>query len=266
MTESLAERAVGILQTADAREKSRLTRLLAADWQEGRVAAIGQASPPPRPARPERPPLMPPSAMPKRSKAGLKGRIGLLHALAHIELNAIDLALDIIARFTHMNLPREFYDDWVQVALDEADHFDMLEALLNGLGASYGDLPAHDGLWQAAMKTGHDLMDRLALVPMTLEARGVDTTPASMRDLERHGHAEALPVLQKILDDEIDHVRAGTRWFVHLCELAGLDPAPTYRLRLAPYFPKGPKPPFNDAARKKAGQSPAFYDWSQPAA
>jgi uncharacterized ferritin-like protein (DUF455 family) len=259
----LAAQAVAILKTPDAAAKSILTRKLAADWQGGRIDSVGTAAPPDRPARPDRPRLMPPSAMPKRSKAGLKGRIALLHALAHIELNAIDLALDIIARFTQAGLPRDFYDDWVQVALDEADHFDALEAHLRALDASYGDLPAHDGLWQAALKTKNDLMDRLALVPMTLEARGVDTTPVSMRDLQRHGHGELVPALQKILDDEIEHVAAGTKWFKYLCELGGLDPITTFRERLGAYFPKGPKPPFNESARLKAGQTPDYYDWSR---
>ncbi|MBF0269270.1 MAG: ferritin-like domain-containing protein [Alphaproteobacteria bacterium] len=245
-----------------AADKSGLTRKLADEWKQGLIGDVGQATAPERPARSAAPLLMPPSAMPRRSKDGVKGRTALLHALAHIELNAIDLAWDIIARFTTWNLPRPFYDDWVQVALDEADHFDALEDLLGKLGASYGDLPAHDGLWQAAVKTSHDLMDRLALVPMTLEARGLDTTPASMRNLERHGHGDAVPVLQKILEDEIAHVAAGTRWFAYLCGLQGLDPAATYRSRLAPYFPQGPKPPFNHAARLKAGQTPDFYDWT----
>ena len=258
----LAQRAVEILSTPMAADKSRLTRKLADDWQAGRISEVGQADPPDRPARSETPVLMAPSAMPNRSKAGVKGRIALLHALAHIELNAIDLALDIIARFTACNLPSAFYDDWVQVALDEADHFDLLEELLGRLGASYGDLPAHDGLWQAATKTSGDLMNRLALVPMTLEARGLDTTPASMQSLQRHGHGEAVPVLHRILEDEIAHVAAGTRWFAYLCSLQGLDPATTYRSRLAPFFPKGPKPPFNREARLRAGQTPDFYDWA----
>jgi uncharacterized ferritin-like protein (DUF455 family) len=260
---SLAALAVEILLTPDAATKSKLTRALAADWQQGRIPDIGSAKPPLRPARPDRPHLTPPAAMPRRSKAGIKGRVALLHALAHIELNAIDLALDIIARFTDHDLPRAFYDDWVQVALDEADHFDALEEHLQRLGAAYGDLPAHDGLWQAAIKTSQDLMDRLALVPMTLEARGVDTTPVSMRDLQRHGHGELVPALQKILDDEIEHVAAGTKWFKYLCELGGLDPITTFRERLGAYFPKGPKPPFNESARLKAGQTPDYYDWSR---
>lgn len=258
---SLAERAVKILITPDAAQKSLATRRLYDDWTSGRIDNIGRCAPPDRPARPDVPRLMPPAAMPKRSKAGAKGRIALLHALAHIELNAIDLAWDIIARFTDQNLPREFYDDWVQVAFDEAEHFDALCDALKTLGAAYGDLPAHDGLWQAAMKTKHDLMDRLALVPMTLEARGLDTTPASMRDLERHGHGDLNPMLQKILDDEIAHVAAGTRWFVHLSEKEGSDPVAAYRRRLGAYFPKGPKPPFNAGARRMAGQTPDFYDW-----
>ncbi|MBF0354637.1 MAG: ferritin-like domain-containing protein [Alphaproteobacteria bacterium] len=242
--------------------KSLLTSKHAALWQSGQISSVGQGHPPDRPARPAKPALMPPTAMPRRSKAGLRGRVALLHALAHIELNAIDLAWDIIARFTENDLPKAFYDDWVQVALDEALHYDALAELLAGLGASYGDLPAHDGLWQAADKTRNDLMDRLALVPMTLEARGLDTTPATMKHLERHGHAEVIPVLARILDDETAHVAAGTRWFGYLCGLKGLDPAQTYKSRLTPHFPNGPKPPFNYEARLKAGQTPDFYEWA----
>ncbi|TAN45684.1 MAG: ferritin-like domain-containing protein [Rhodospirillales bacterium] len=259
---SLSCCALAVLETPDAHEKSRLTRSYSADWKAGGIPSIGHATPPDRPARAPAPVLLPPSEMPRRSKAGLKGRIALVHALAHIELNAIDLAWDIIARFTGQDLPRAFYDDWVQVAFDEAEHFDALDRLLGDMGAAYGDLPAHDGLWQAAFKTRHDLMDRLVLVPMTLEARGLDTTPASIRNLERHGHTGLIPALSKILEDEIAHVAAGTRWFNYLCQLQGLSAVATYKDRLGLHFPKGPKPPFNREARLRAGQTPDYYDWS----
>ncbi len=259
---TLAGRAADILATALPEEKSKLTRKLYEDWKAGRVLEIGKASPPPRPARPPRPELKPPRDMPKRSTGGVKGLTGLLHALAHIELNAIDLAWDIIARFADQDLPKAFFDDWARVAFDEAEHFDALAGHLSALGAAYGDLPAHDGLWQAAEKTSHDIMDRLALVPMTLEARGLDTTPATLVKLERDGHKSAVPALAIILADEIRHVAAGTRWFRFLCERNNIaDPAAEYRRRLAPHFPQGPRPPFNVLARAKAGLGPEFYDW-----
>jgi uncharacterized ferritin-like protein (DUF455 family) len=262
---TLAAGAVEILATAEPGEKSRLTRSLYADWKSGRLTEVGHALAPSRPARPARPELKPPRDMPKRSTGGVKGLSGLLHALAHIELNAIDLAWDIVARFSDQDLPQAFFDDWARVAFDEAAHFDSLAHLLSAMGCAYGDFPAHDGLWQAAEKTSGDLMDRLALVPMTLEARGLDTTPATIAKLERDGHKSAIPPLTVILADEIRHVGAGTRWFRFLCEKRGIaDPAAEYRLRLAPHFPQGPRPPFNVLARAKAGQSPDFYDWASP--
>ena len=145
---SLSQHAVDVLTTASPAEKVRLTRLFAQAWAAGEISTVGTTPPPDRPARPSSPEMCAPGDMPKRTKAGEKGRIALLHALAHIELNAIDLAWDIVARFVDENLPKAFYDDWVQVALDEAEHFDMLEKRLNDLGAAYGDQAAHDGLRQ----------------------------------------------------------------------------------------------------------------------
>ncbi|MDA8232293.1 MAG: ferritin-like domain-containing protein [Magnetospirillum sp.] len=257
---TLCEAALAVLATAGAAEKCRLTEGFAADWASGRIAMVGAARPPSRPARPLRPVLLPPREMPKRAYGGAGGRIALLHALAHIELNAIDLAWDILCRFPGEAMPREFYDDWVHVALDEARHFILLEDLLGGLGAAYGDLPAHDGLWQAAEKTAGDLMARLALVPMTLEARGCDTTPETIRRLERNGDRDTPPALDVIYRDEIGHVGAGVRWFAFLAERRGLDPARAYRDYLGRLFPGGLKPPFNHAARAEAGMPRAWYE------
>ena len=150
--------------------------------------AIGAAAPPDRPARPERPVLLPPREMPRRRNFGSPaGRIALLHALAHIELNAIDLAWDIVGRFPAPELPRRFFDDWTEIAAEEAEHFALLAARLEGFGARYGDLPAHDGLWEAAVATRHDLLARLAIVPLVLEARGLDVTPEMADRLYRAG-------------------------------------------------------------------------------
>ncbi|HWA46953.1 MAG TPA: ferritin-like domain-containing protein, partial [Dongiaceae bacterium] len=171
----LATGACGILNAAEPAEKVARALALAGAWREGSAAFADAGHPPARPARPERPNLLPPREMPKRKAGGsAEKRIALLHALAHIELNAIDLAWDIIARFATAATPREFLEDWIKVGEEEAIHFSMLEARLKELGAAYGDLPAHDGLWQAAEETAHDLLSRLAIVPLVLEARGLD--------------------------------------------------------------------------------------------
>jgi uncharacterized ferritin-like protein (DUF455 family) len=260
---TLSEAAALVLSTADPAEKCRLTRLFAADWRAGRIAEAGAAPLPDRPARPERPQLLPPNRMKKRSYGGAAGRAALLHALAHIELNAIDLAWDAAARFSAEAMPRAFHDDWVQVAVDEADHFESLAALLAGLGMAYGDLPAHDGLWQAAEKTADDLMARLAVVPMTLEVRGCDTTPATIEKLKRNGDDRTPPALEVIYRDEIRHVAAGVRWFRFLAERRGLDPQSAYHRLLSERFPGGLKPPFNHQARAEAGME---RDWYEPMA
>lgn len=251
--------AVAVLITADPAGKCRLTYQYAAAWKEGTITAVGAALPPERPARPEQPPLLAPKEMPKRRYGGVRGRVALLHALAHIELNAIDLAWDIIARWPDA-MPKGFYDDWVQVAEDEARHFELLARLLTDLGAAYGDLPAHDGLWEAATKTQDDLMARLAIVPMTLEARGVDTTPATLARLDGNGDTVTPPVLQIILEDEITHVAAGVRWFRHLAAQRGLDPAAAYADLIRNRFPGGLKPPFNYHGRSRADFPPEWYE------
>jgi uncharacterized ferritin-like protein (DUF455 family) len=199
--------------------------------------------------------------MPRRRAAGSReGRVALLHALAHIELNAIDLAWDMVTRFGASDLPRAFSDDWVAVADEEAKHFSLLAARLAAFGARYGDLPAHDGLWEAAEATAGDFLARLAVVPLVLEARGLDVTPAMIGRLARAGDHESAALLEIILADEIGHVAAGARWFRWDCARRGLDPAPTYRDLVARYFKGALKPPFNTDARAAAGLEPAFYE------
>jgi uncharacterized ferritin-like protein (DUF455 family) len=199
--------------------------------------------------------------MPKRRNFGsLAGRLALLHALAHIELNAIDLGWDIVARFAGADLPRGFFDDWVGVAAEEAEHFALLTARLEALGGAYGALPAHDGLWEAAAATAHDLLARLAVVPLVLEARGLDVTPEMMQRLERVGDPDSAAVLAHIYRDEIDHVAVGVRWFDILCGMRGLDPATTYGDRVQCYFAGVLKPPFNRDARDRAGFPAAYYE------
>jgi uncharacterized ferritin-like protein (DUF455 family) len=260
---SLAGTAVAVLNTADGGDKAAASRTAAAAWRAGAIASIGTAAAPDRPARPARPELKLPRDMPKRRGAGTnETRIALLHAVAHIELNAIDLAWDIVARFARSAfpaLPREFFDDWIGVGDDEAKHFLLLADRLAGLGAAYGDLPAHDGLWRAAQETRHDLLARLAIVPLVLEARGLDVTPAMIARFERLGDAESAAALRVIYQDEIGHVAAGRRWFEWLCAERGLAPVETWRALVAKHFKAALKPPFNGEARAKAGFSNRYY-------
>ncbi|WP_372396622.1 ferritin-like domain-containing protein [Azospirillum sp. HJ39] len=257
----LGEAATAVLTAAAPLEKVRLTQDFAAAWRDGLLAPDVPAPPPARPARPDRPELKLPRDMPKRGRGGsAQNRIALLHALAHIELNAIDLAWDIVARFAPLGLPRGFTDDWVQVADDEARHFRMLETRLNALGSSYGELPAHDGLWQAATETAHDLAARLAVVPMVLEARGLDVTPDTVRRLRDFGDGESADLLQTIHDEEIGHVAAGRRWFVHLCAERGAEPVALWQELVGRHFRGGLKRPFNVASRRLAGFGPEYYE------
>ena len=257
--DGLAAGAVAVLAAADPEQKVELSRALIERWRHGGMA-VGLASPPPRPARPARPPLQPPRNMKRRRNLGsLPGRFALIHALAHIELNAIDLGWDIIARFSGDALPRDFFDDWAGVAAEEAEHFALLSTRLAALGGEYGALPAHDGLWEAATATAHDLLARLAVVPLVLEARGLDVTPEMIDRLERAGDADSAAILGRIYADEIGHVAVGARWFERLCRERGLEPAATFRDRVRRHFAGALKPPFNHAARAQAGIPPSYY-------
>jgi uncharacterized ferritin-like protein (DUF455 family) len=186
--------------------------------------------------------------------------VALLHALAHIELNAIDLGWDIVSRFAGEGLPREFFGDWVRVAVEEAGHFELLARRLADCGAPYGDLPAHDGLWEAAMATADDLLARLAIVPLVLEARGLDVTPAMAAQLDRVGDPESGVILRRIYTDEIGHVAVGRRWFDYLCAARGLDPAAVFAAHVRRCFKGDLKPPFNHAARAAAGMPRRYYE------
>ena len=203
------------------------------------------------PGRPERPVLVPPVDVPRRKLATPAGRAALLHALAHIEFNAINLALDVIWRFAGM--PQAFYVDWMKVAREEAHHFDMLNRHLASLGAAYGDFPAHDGLWQMAARTNDDLLARLALVPRTLEARGLDVSPAIRDKLAQAGDAQAAAILDIILRDEIGHVSVGNYWFKWLCAKENRLPVPAFRELSLRYDAPRLKGPFNIPARRQAG-------------
>ncbi|NNG03704.1 MAG: ferritin-like domain-containing protein [Inquilinus sp.] len=268
--DTLTNAAIAVLTTADAADKARLSRSHAAAWHDGRIAALGRDEPPSRPGRPVHPELKPPRDMPKRRKAGsVAGRIALLHALAHIELNAVDLAWDVVARFARAAeengdvahaLPRAFFDDWVDVADEEGKHFLLLADRLAALGAAYGDLPAHDGLWEASIETAHDLAARLAVVPLVLEARGLDVTPAMIDSLKSAGDPESAAILQIIHDDEIGHVTVGRRWFEHVCARRGVEPIPTWQALVRRHFKGALKRPFNTASRDRAGFAAALYE------
>ena len=202
--------------------------------------------------------------MPRRKAGGSpEKRIALLHALAHIEFNAIDLAWDMVARFGSAELPSAFLDDWVKVGDEEALHFGLLSSRLAALGAAYGDLPAHDGLWQAAEETSHDLLARLAIVPLVLEARGLDVTPKMIVDLERFGDTESADILKAIYRDEIGHVAAGMRWFEHVARERGLDAQDAWQSLVRRYFKGMLKPPFNQAGRDAANMPAEFYGLAQ---
>ena len=197
--------------------------------------------------------------MPRRGGGeSISNRIALLHALAHIELNAIDLAWDLIARFGH-GMPRDFFTDWVRVADDEARHFTYLQNRLNDFSSSYGDLPAHDGLWQTAIDTSRDVLGRLAVVPLVLEARGLDVTPDTVQRMQKFDDHTTAALLHEIYEDEIRHVRAGHKWFCHICQQRNLTPAETYQQKVRTYFKGKLRAPFNTVARKEAGLSEEYY-------
>jgi len=258
--ECIGAAGLAVLKCGDARAKARLTQALAAYIESG---ALGPSSAPmalpDRPARPLLPELKVPKDMPKRRGGGtLENRIALLHALAHIELNAIDLAWDAAARFGH-DMPPEFSLDWVRVAKDEAKHFLMLADRLESLGSAYGALPAHDGLWQAAFDTRDNLAARLSVVPMVLEARALDVSPPTIKRLRNQGDTDSANILQIIYEDEIDHVSVGARWFYSIAEKHGKSPEILFDECLERYFSTRPKPPFNYAARRKAGLKDSLY-------
>ena len=259
MSLSVAQAIRGALLTADPTAKAFAARDVARRWRQGRLAHAFDVMMPDRPAWPERPELLPPGRMPKRGKGGSeRGRIALWHSLAHIEFVAIDLALDMSGRFG-AEMGREFVSDFLAVAADEAMHFALLDRKLRTLGSHYGALPAHDGLWQAAEATAHDVAARLAVVPMVLEARGLDVTPATRDRVLAQGDAHGARMLQRILDDEIRHVGIGTRHFLEVCRRRTDSPANRWQMLVQTHFRGALKPPFNDSARLAAGLSRDFY-------
>ncbi|WP_407492881.1 ferritin-like domain-containing protein [Pseudooceanicola sp. MF1-13] len=264
MPQTLAEMAVEVLTTADGRAKTALAHRHAAAWRayrsgDGPDIAIGTALPPLKPARPDKPELLDPRDVPRRRPGSLKGQIAILHAVAHIELNAVDLHWDIIARFSHLDWPLGFYDDWVQAGDEEAKHFNLVCDCLEALGSFYGDLPAHAGMWRAAEDTVDDIFGRLAVVPMVLEARGLDVTPGMIQIYEKAGITQAVEALKVIYSEEVHHVAYGSKWFHWMCGRDGLDPKPAFHDLVRKYFHGALKPPFNEEKRAEAGLPPDFY-------
>lgn len=247
------------LLTADPTAKAFAARQVARDWAAGRLAFAFDAAMPDRPARPAAPELLPPGKMPKRRRGGSeRGRIALWHALAHIEFVAIDLALDMAGRFGAEMGP-DFVSDFLSVAADEAMHYALLARKLRTLGSHYGALPAHDGLWDAAHATRHDVAARLAVVPMVLEARGLDVTPATLERVRASGDESGARILQRILDDEIRHVRFGSTHFAAVCRARGETAQILWKSLVERHFNGAVKPPFNDSARGEAGLPRSFY-------
>jgi len=258
---SLRDGAARAIMAEDLDLKTTLAQSVANRWHERRLSLRSPIDKraPIRPGRPAKPDLVPPTQVARRSLHTPHGRIALLHAIAHIELNAVDLALDIVARFASAPMPQSFFDGWMQVAFEEAKHFNLVRGRLQALGADYGDLPAHDGLWQAAHDTRNDLTARLAVVPLILEARGLDVTPSLLAKMREVGDLESAAVLEIIYEDEKKHVAIGAKWFRFICAREGKDAAATFRLLVRANFRGGLKPPFNDLARAAAGLTPTFY-------
>ena len=248
-------RALEVLCIADPARKAEAARqLFDGLTDESRLDPVARLlQPVGLPGRPERPRLVPTLQVPKRSPFTTDGRAALLHAIAHIEFNAINLALDACWRFEGM--PSGYYFDWLKVAAEEALHFSLLREHLQTLGFDYGDFDAHDGLWSMAERTAGDVLARMALVPRTLEARGLDATPPLQAKLARAGDARAVEILDIILRDEIGHVEIGNRWYRHLCRERGLDPVALYPGLVAQYQAPRLRPPFNLKARGAAGFS-----------
>ena len=257
----LPERLAQCLLASDPDAKVALTHALWAAWQQGQVAAYAHDA---RtgislPGRPQKPELVSPLQVPRRRLGTAAGRAAMIHAITHIEFNAINLALDAAHRFAGM--PSDYYADWLRVAAEEATHFGLLSQHLASLGYRYGDFAAHEGLWEMVLKTTHDPMVRMALVPRVLEARGLDATPAITAKLQQIGDTRAVEILAIIERDEIGHVAVGSRWFAYLCEQRGLEPAAKFRQLLTEYDVPPPRLPINIEGRRQGGFSEVELAW-----
>lgn len=257
----LRQAALNALCETDPSAKAAAVEALAAGWAAEKVGldrAIELSPMRPIPGRPSAPLLVAPAALKRRGIASDAGRAVLIHALAHIEFNAINLALDAIWRYP--GLPREYYADWLRVAAEEAYHYTLLAGHLGTLGHGYGDFPAHDGLWEMAERTRDDVLARIALIPRTMEARGLDVSPGLRDKLAQAGDMRAAAILDIILRDEIGHVRIGNHWYGWLCMQRGLEPIATYQALAQTYRAPALRGPFNLAARQAAGFTQAELD------
>jgi uncharacterized ferritin-like protein (DUF455 family) len=255
MNGELFAAAAACLRADEVGAKLGLAEALDEDLRAGRLYR-GEGTPDPVPkeaGRPQRPRLVSPSQLAQRGLGSPEGQAALIHAVAHIEFNAINLACDAVYRFRDM--PDDYYRDWAGVAAEEAHHFSLLRDRLGQLGFGYGDFPAHNGLWDLAVKTADDVLLRMALVPRVMEARGLDVTPGMMERFAAIGDQETVDVLGIILRDEVGHVEAGSRWFRYECDRRGLDPEDTYFALLAAHFPGNVRCPLHKAARREAGFS-----------
>ncbi len=252
----LFEKTRAALRACDPAAKCIAAQALKSAWDAGELVSDTTATPVDpidEPGRPQRPTLVSPREVQSRSIATAEGRAALIHAIAHIEFNAINLALDAAYRFR--GLPRAYYGDWLQVANEEATHFTLLRAHLRTLGYDYGHFPAHNSLWEMAHKTAHDVLTRMALVPRVLEARGLDVSPALIAKLQACGDRRAVEIMEIIQRDEIGHVRIGNRWYRYLCEQRGIDPVEAFRALLKEYGTIRLRAPFHGVARRAAGFS-----------
>ncbi len=244
-------------------EKLAKTQKLYNGWQKNTLlrSETLPIKPPERievPGRPEKPDLIDPTQLKQRKLGSEEGRATLVHAICHIEFNAINLALDAVYRFRDM--PDDYYGDWLKVAKEEAYHFSLLSQRLQDMGYQYGDFPAHNGLWEMVLRTDQDVLVRMALVPRVLEARGLDVTPPMMDKLARAGDNESVKILKIILRDEIGHVAIGSRWFKYCCAKKDLNPEQTFRDLLVEYMGGGLRGPFHNEARLQAGFSQQEMD------
>ncbi len=243
------------LTEREPRKKCELTTALTEAWQEGSLAFDPDIELPDISVagHPDKPELVNPRDLPQRGLGSVEGRAALIHAVTHIEFNAINLALDAVSRFRHM--PVEYYTDWLNIAAEESNHFNLLNSRLDKLDYSYGDFPAHNGLWDMAMRTAHDPLHRMALIPRVMEARGIDVTPGMIKRFRRVGDQETADILVLILREEIGHVKAGSRWFNYLCEQRGIDAEAAYLDLVREYMGNGLHCPMHLQARLDAGFS-----------
>lgn len=262
----LRAQALDCLAKTDVLDKTKAVKALATAWKLGsyRLDTTILLNPSDKiPGLPSKPELVAPKNVARRNMSTIEGRAAMVHALAHIEFNAINLALDTVWRFT--NMPKQYYCNWLKVAAEEAYHFTLLNEHLIKLGYLYGDFPAHNSLWEMATRTRYDILARIALVPRTMEARGLDASPSLRSKLAQVGDMEAAAILDIILRDEIGHVGIGNHWFNWLCQKRGLEPISTYAELAKQYKAPTPRKPFNYQARLEAGFTEQELAWLENA-